>query len=84
MFAENGLGILENRLRVFFIPIQSELKIFEKITVASCVLHSYLREKILLQYSPPGTFDCENIEKEAVRMGNGATTSIVYFQFVKR
>ena len=69
MFAENALGILENRLRVFFIPIQSELKIFEKITVASCVLHSYLREKILLQYSPPGTFDCENIENGSIQNG---------------
>ena len=59
---ENAFGIRPNCFRVFLSPIQFEPKIVEKITVASCVLHNYLREKIPLKYSTPGNFDCENIE----------------------
>ena len=84
MFAENALGILENRLRVFFIPIQSELKIFEKITVASCVLHSYLREKYCCNIHHLELLIVRISRTEAFKMGNGATISIVYFQLVKR
>ena len=37
--------------------------------MASCVLHSYLREKIALQYSPPRTFNCEDIENGSIQDG---------------
>ena len=42
---ENAFGILAQRLRVFLSPIQVAPENVEKITLASCALHNYLREK---------------------------------------
>ena len=66
---ENAFGILANRFRLFLSSILLEPEIVEKITVASCVLHNFLREKIPLQYSPPGTFDSENLENRSTQNG---------------
>ena len=66
---ENAFGILANRFRLFLSSILLEPEIVEKITVASCALHNFLREKIPLQYSPPGTFDSENLENRSTQNG---------------
>ena len=42
--AENGFGILANRIRVFLSPIQLSPENVIKITLAGCALHYFLRE----------------------------------------
>ena len=37
-------------------------KNFEKVVFASCVLHNILLEKSPLHYTPPGSFDNEDID----------------------
>ena len=64
---ENGFGILPNLFWLFLLSIKLKPKIVEKITITSCVLHNYLREKIPLQHSSPGTFDYENIENRSIQ-----------------
>ena len=40
----------------------------EKVTLASCTLHNFLCEPS--EYTPPGTFDVENIETGSVKHGD--------------
>ena len=42
----------------------------EKVTLASCVLHNFLREKSPSRYTPPGSFDTEDIETGDVQEGD--------------
>ena len=59
---ENAFGILANRFQIFLSTMKIAPENVEKITLASCALHNYLREKSPLKYTPPGTFDTENLE----------------------
>ena len=59
---ENAFGILANRFRVFLSPILSPGNT-EKIVLASCVLHNYLRTKSPKRYTPNGCIDTEDIRR---------------------
>ena len=67
--SENAFGIMANRFRVFLSPIQVSVENAEKITLASCVLHNFLRQRIPENYSPPGSFDTENFANGTVQDG---------------
>ena len=64
---ENAFGILANRFRVFLSPMLLSPENVEKVTLASCTLHNLLREHPPSEYTPPGTFDLENIETGSVK-----------------
>ena len=59
---EKFFGIMANRLRIFLSPMEISPKNIEKVTLASCVLHNFLRKKFSLRYTPTGSFDNEDIE----------------------
>ena len=54
---ENALGILANRFRVFLTTINLSPENVEKIVVASCALHNYLRTNTGARYIAPGFLD---------------------------
>ena len=56
---ENAFGILSNRFRVFLSPIMVSPQNAEKMVLASCALHNYLRCKNSACYTPTGSFDSE-------------------------
>lgn len=66
---ENAFGILANRFRVFLSPIALEPAKVEKVVLASCVLHNYLRERSASRaiFTPPGYMD---VEDETTHYGN--------------
>eukprot|EP00795_Rhopilema_esculentum_P011148 gene11148-20032_t len=43
---ENAFGILANRFRVFLSPLMISPENAEKVVLASCVLHNFLRERL--------------------------------------
>ena len=57
-----GCYIISNRYRILKQVIPLEPENVEKVVLACCTLHNYLRSKTCsrLMYSPPGTFDEEN------------------------
>ena len=58
---ENALGILASRFRVFFVtPMLLSLENTQKVVLASCVLHNFLRNKSPSPYTPPRSLDREN------------------------
>ena len=59
---EKFFGIMANRLRIFLSPMEISPKNIEKVTLASCVLHNFLRKKFSLRYTPTGSFDNEDIQ----------------------
>ena len=66
---ENVLGVLASRFRIFLSPMSISPKTPEKVVLASCVLHNYLRTKLPLRYTPNGSFEKVNSENEAVKSG---------------
>lgn len=66
---ENAFGILANRFRVLLSPIWLSPDNVEKVTLACCVLHNFLRDKSPGTYSPPGSFDTECPEDGTVNDG---------------
>ena len=68
--SENAFGIMANRFRVFLTAIQLSPENVEKVTLASCVLHNFLREKSPARYTPPGSFDAENLETGNIQEGD--------------
>ena len=63
-------GILACRFRIFLSPMSISPKNAEKVVLASCVLHNYLRTKIPLRYTPNGSFDNVHSENETVQPGS--------------
>ena len=58
---ENALGILASRFRVFFVtPMLLSLENTQKVVLASCVWHNFLRNKSPSPYTPPRSLDREN------------------------
>lgn len=43
--SENAFGIMANRFRVFLSPMQLNPENVEKVTLAGCILHNFLRER---------------------------------------
>ena len=56
---ENTFGILSARWRIFRRPIRACPETVEKITLAACILHNYLRLTDNAYYCPVGFVDCE-------------------------
>ena len=54
---ENGFGIPANRFRVFLSPLSLAPENVEKIFLANCALHNFLRTKCPSRYTPSGSFD---------------------------
>ena len=61
---ENGFGILANRLRIFMQPIALAPEKVEKIVMACCCLHNFLRIRLGSNsiYTPSGSIDTEDPE----------------------
>lgn len=66
---ENAFGILASRFRVFLAPSQLSEKNTEKIVLASCVLHNFLREKSPNRYTPGGSLDMERVDNGSLSQG---------------
>ena len=68
---ENGFGILANRFRVFLAPIPLPPKTVEKVVLASCALHNFLRnhKTAATTYTPASFVDME--DSETHRMSGG-------------
>lgn len=62
---ENVFGIMSSRFRVFSAPINLKVSAVDKVVLASCVLHNYLRKKIGASYCP-----LDNEEDNAVEQHN--------------
>ena len=73
---ENAFGILANRFGVFLSPISLSPESTEKVTLASCVLHNYLRTKSMNRYMPIGAMDKDN-EDGTVRPGDWRSGNIL-------
>ena len=61
---------MANRFRVFLSPLQLSPKNVEKVTLASCVLHNFLRDKAPAKYTPPFSFDREDLESGEIHLGD--------------
>ncbi|XP_069824530.1 uncharacterized protein [Dendropsophus ebraccatus] len=57
---ENAFGIMANRFRVFHTAINLKPESIDKVVLACCVLHNYLRRNDSAQYSPPSLIDNDN------------------------
>lgn len=80
--SENAFGIMANRFRVFLSPMELNPENVEKIVLASCVLHNYLRDKSPLQYLPPGSVDNENVETGNIEHAQWRSTPNAMHQLV--
>src|SRR5262249_54852981 len=67
---ENSFGLLAARFRVLERPIPLRPCVVDKLVLAACVLHNFLRDKCSGMYVPGGTLDEENVEEGVVRAGN--------------
>ena len=67
---ENVFGVLANRFRIFLSPILLSPDNVEILTLACCTLHSFLRDKAPLRYTPPGSFDVENLGRGQLQHGD--------------
>ncbi|XP_034542105.1 uncharacterized protein LOC117814732 [Notolabrus celidotus] len=63
---ENAFGILANRLRVFRTTISLDPDKVVKITLASCVIHNFLRAHRSEPYVPPTLTDRETDDHEFI------------------
>lgn len=66
---ENAFGIMASRFRVFLAPMSIAPEKAEKVVLASCVLHNFLREKCATRYTPHGTLDVELLDEGELRPG---------------
>ncbi|KAM4027492.1 uncharacterized protein ACNLHF_023212 [Anomaloglossus baeobatrachus] len=57
---ENAFGIMSNRFRIFHTPINLKIDSIDKVVLACCVLHNFLRKRDELEYVPPGFVDVES------------------------
>lgn len=55
---ENAFGILASKFRVFEEPISLKVETVDKVVLASCALHNYLKKTHC--YVPPGLADYDN------------------------
>ena len=76
---ENAFGILANRFRIFLSAIQSRPEVAQKIIIASCALHNFLRTKCS-RYMPSRSVDRENLDATLIegdwRTEEGRLTSL--------
>lgn len=72
---ENSFGILAARFQVFYTPIRLRLESIDKVVMACCVLHNFLRRRRPNIYTPPDSLDQDNFEKGSLQSGLRATPS---------
>eukprot|EP00795_Rhopilema_esculentum_P003556 gene3556-2239_t len=60
---ENAFGILTNRFRVFLSPLMISPETADKMVLASCVMHNFLREKAPSRYTPIRSFGIEDVDE---------------------
>ena len=68
---ENAFGILANRFRIFMQPIGLVPETVERIVLACCSLHNFLRVRLgsCNVYTPRGSLDTEDRETHDVTLG---------------
>ncbi|KAB0803707.1 hypothetical protein PPYR_00677 [Photinus pyralis] len=66
---ENVFGILASRFRIFHTAINLDLNNIEKVVMASCVLHNFLRSRSGCQYLPRDAIYSEDTENGTTRTG---------------
>lgn len=66
---ENTFGIMVSRFRIFHTAISVSLERIDKIVMACCVLHNFLRRKCSESYVPNDCFDNEDVTNGDIRLG---------------
>lgn len=66
---ENAFGILASRFRVFGQPLALKVETTTKIVKATCAIHNWLRITSAGSYTPPGSFDYEDMVNANVVLG---------------
>lgn len=66
---ENVFGILASRFRIFHTAINLNLEHIERVVMACCVLHNFLRRKCSQSYTPPMSLDDEDVIDGNVILG---------------
>lgn len=66
---ENSFGILAARFRIFHTAIGISLDSVNKVVLACCVLHNFLRRKCASTYTPSDSLDKEHVEKGIIELG---------------
>lgn len=66
---ENGFGILASRFRVFCQPVSVKVETTVKMVKCACAIHNWLRLKSPSTYTPPGSFDYEDVVNATVLQG---------------
>ena len=69
---ENVFGILASKFRVFLKPIGLHPDKVESVTLTCIYLHNFLRRNVESRnaYSPPGTFDTEDVDNATITAGS--------------
>ena len=69
---ENVFGILASKFRVFLKPIPLHPDKVESVTLTCIYLHNFLRRNVESRnaYSPPGTFDSEDVDNARITAGS--------------
>ncbi|CAH1993146.1 unnamed protein product [Acanthoscelides obtectus] len=70
---ENAFGILSNRFRIFHTKISVNLEAIDKIVMATCILHNFLRRRYATVYSPENNLYKENIDDGTIELGIQST-----------
>ncbi|CAH1993099.1 unnamed protein product [Acanthoscelides obtectus] len=66
---ENSFGILVSRFRIFDKKINCKLETVNKIVLAACALHNFLRKTSPAKYLPRGSVDEEDIITGSINPG---------------
>lgn len=66
---ENAFGILSNRFRIFHTSISVNLETVDKIVMATCVLHNFLRRRYATVYTPENNLYRENMDAGTIELG---------------
>lgn len=66
---ENSFGILANRFRVFHTAINLKVDNIDKVVLACCALHNFLRRISANSYTPSNVFDFEDFSAGIITPG---------------
>lgn len=66
---ENSFGILANRFRIFHTTINLQVYNIDKVVLACCALHNFLRRKCSNTYTPNDVFDVEDTITGNITLG---------------
>lgn len=66
---ENTFGILANRFRIFHTCINLKVDNIDKVILACCTLHNFLRKNSANSYTPNDIFDFEDISTGVITPG---------------